>query len=830
MRPVPSNVEGSVSRGFVHLREGIESFLRFAKGRVWSEATARERLQALSVAVRRPALDAMRESERRYADQDAKRLYYLSMEFLMGRALGNNLTNLNLYDQSKAIISELGVDLEELEALEPDAALGNGGLGRLAACFLDSLATLDLPGFGYGINYEFGLFRQSFVNGFQHERPDHWLDEGGSPWLIERVDEAVSVPVYGSIAHKTDRGGAYTPAWVDYKVIIGVPHDMPIVGYGGQTVNVLRLFAARASDDFDIGIFNAGDYINAVQHKINTEAISKILYPSDAVQSGRELRLLQEYFLVACSVRDLLKRYLSTHDSFDHFADKVAIQMNDTHPALTVAELMRTFVDIYQLPWEQAWAVVVAACGYTNHTLLPEALERWPVDLMSRVLPRHTQIIQEINRRFLAEVERRFPGDIAMQNRVSIFADGDVHMAKLAMVGSHSVNGVAALHSELVKTTLAPDFNRLWPERFNNKTNGVTPRRWLLNANRPLASLITRAIGDGWIRNLDELKQLELFADDSSLLERLDAVKQRNKLVLTKLTKELTQLDVDPSSMFDVQVKRIHEYKRQLLNALHIIHRYWAIVEDGDTPLQPRTFFFAGKAAPGYFTAKLIIKLIHSIGEVVNADPRTRDLLRVVYLPDYRVTLAEAIIPAAELSEQISTAGKEASGTGNMKLALNGALTIGTLDGANIEIAEEVRDENIFIFGLKANEVADVLARGYVPELYMNDRKIRRVVDSIASGHFSRGDKDLFRPLVAKLTSARDEYVHLADLQPYLDAQEQVDIEYRDRSSWLRKSLLNIARMGKFSSDRTIREYARDIWHIKPAVIGNFAHFGVLEE
>jgi starch phosphorylase len=830
VRPAPTTTE-SVSRGFVHLREGIETFLRFARGKVWQEASMRERLHAISVAVRRPTLDAMRESERRYRDQDAKRLYYLSMEFLMGRALGNNLSNLGLYDQARSIVSELGANLEELESLEPDAALGNGGLGRLAACFLDSLASLDMPGFGYGINYEFGLFRQTFVNGFQHEKPDHWLDEGGSPWLIERVDECLRIPVYGSIAHASI-DGVYRPRWVDAKVIIGVPHDMPIVGYGGSTVNVLRLYTARSSDEFDIGIFNGGDYIAAVQHKINTEAISKILYPSDSVERGRELRLLQEYFLVACSVRDIVNRYLERHDSFDQFASKVAIQMNDTHPALTVAELMRIFIDEFDLPWEQAWATTVATCGYTNHTLLPEALERWPVEMFERVLPRHLQIIQEIDRRLVAEVERRFPGDIAMQHRVSIFEEGDrrnVRMANLAMAGSHSVNGVAALHSELVKTSLAPDFFRLWPERFNNKTNGVTPRRWLLHANRSLASLITRAIGDGWIRDLDELRRLELLAD-SAFLERLDAVKSRNKLALAQLTKELTGIVIDPESLFDVHVKRMHEYKRQLLNILHVIDRYWRIAEDGETPLVPRTFFFAGKAAPGYFAAKLIIKLIHAVADVVNADPRTRDWLRVVFLPDYRVSLAEAIIPAAELSEQISTAGKEASGTGNMKLALNGALTLGTLDGANIEIRDEVGPENIFIFGLKADEVTSLLAAGYRPESYLGaSREMRRVVDSIASGHFSRGDKDLFRPIVAKLLSVRDEYVHLADMGEYVETQRKVDEAYLDRGSWRKKSLLNIARMGKFSSDRTIVEYARDIWRIKPSVIGSFAH-AALEE
>ncbi|HJQ36605.1 MAG TPA: glycogen/starch/alpha-glucan phosphorylase [Thermoanaerobaculia bacterium] len=812
--------------GHVHLREGIENFLRFQRGRVWNEASRRDHLHALSSAVRRPALDAMRESERRYRAQDAKRLYYLSMEFLMGRALGNNLTNLGIYDQAKAVLTELGDDLEELQALEPDAALGNGGLGRLAACFLDSLATLDMPGFGYGINYEFGLFRQNFVNGYQHEKPDHWL-EGGSPWLIERRDEAVVIPVYGSLSHTTE-SGVYSPKWVDYKLIVGVPHDMPIVGYGGRTVNVLRLFSARSSDEFDIGIFNSGDYIRAVQDKITGESISKVLYPSDVVAAGKELRVLQEYFLVACSVRDLIKRYRETHDSFDDFAAKVAIQMNDTHPALTVAELMRTFVDEERMPWETAWALTVAACGYTNHTLLPEALERWSIELIARVLPRHLQIIHEINRRLLAEVERRFPGDAAMPQRVSIVGDGEVRMANLAMAGSHSINGVAALHSKLVTTTLAPDFHRLHPERFNNKTNGVTPRRWLLHSNRPLASLITKTIGDGWITDLDRLRELELFADDGALLERLDVVKRRNKVALARLTKELTGITVDPLSMFDVQVKRMHEYKRQLLNALHVVHRYWRIVEDGETPPQPRTVIFAGKAAPGYWMAKLIIKLIHSIAEVVNADPKTRDVLKVVFLPDYRVTLAEAIMPAAELSEQISTAGKEASGTGNMKLALNGALTIGTLDGANIEIRDEVGPENIFIFGLEAEDVTRLLADGYDPQRYLNEHRwMRRVVDSLGSGHFSRGDKDVFRPIIAKLLSTRDEYVHLADLPHYVERQQDVDAAYADRNAWLRKSLLNIARMGKFSSDRTIQEYAREVWGIRAAVVGNFAAAGI---
>ncbi len=539
---------------------------------------------------------------------------------------------------------------------------------------------------------------------------------------------------------------------------------------------------------------------------------------------------MQEFFLVACSLADLIRRFRSSNTDWNQLPEKVAIQLNDTHPAMAVPELMRILLDEAKLGWDQAWRLTQATLAYTNHTLLPEALEKWPVAWFELLLPRHLEIIYEINRRLLEVVRGRFPGEGTRVANVSLLEEGaqkKVRMANLAIVGSHSTNGVAAIHSLLLRSVTVKDLAELFPERFNNKTNGVTPRRWLLHANRPLASLITKAIGDGWIRDLDELRRLELFADDAGLLERLDAVKSRNKLALARLTRDLTGIVVDPDSMFDVQVKRMHEYKRQLLNILHVVDRYWRIVEDGVTPLAPRTFVFAGKAAPGYFMAKLIIKLIHSVGEVVNADPRTCDWLRVVFLPDYRVSLAEAIIPAAELSEQISTSGKEASGTGNMKLALNGALTIGTLDGANIEIRDEVGAENIFIFGLKADEVAALLAGDYHPEVYLANAAIRRVVDTIAAGHFSRGDKDIFRPIVAKLTSARDEYVHLADLEPYIETQGRVDEVYLDRGAWRRRSLLNIARMGKFSSDRTIAEYARDIWKIKPAVIGNFAHAGI---
>jgi glycogen phosphorylase len=821
LRPAPTTTHAAATRSFVHLREGIEAFLRYARGSVWSEASMREKLQALSVAVRRPALDAMRESERRYQEQDAKRLYYLSMEFLMGRALGNNLTNLGLYDDAKSILAELGSDLEEIAAQEPDAALGNGGLGRLAACFLDSLATMDMPGFGYGINYEFGLFRQTFVNGFQQERPDHWLDSGGSPWLIERSDDEIRVPVYGSIAH-TSVDGVYRPAWVDFKEIIGVPHDMPIVGYGGTTVNVLRLFTARSSDEFDIGIFNAGDYISAVQHKINTEAITKILYPSDSVDRGRELRLLQEYFLVACSVRDILRRYRQRHDSFDDFAERIAIQLNDTHPALTVAELMRTFIDELAMPWEQAWAIVVKTCGYTNHTLLPEALEKWPIELMERVLPRHLQIIGEINRRLLLEVERRFPGDIAVAQRVSIFEEGErrnVRMANLAMAGSHSINGVAALHSELVKTTLAPDFYKLWPERFNNKTNGVTPRRWLQQANPALSRLITEAIGAEWIADLSHLRKLTPLAQDASFRARFRAAKREAKTAFADWLKETSGVIVDPDSIFDSQIKRIHEYKRQLLNILHVVVLYNRLRQNPNYRMAPHTFFFAGKAAPAYHFAKLIIKLITRIAATVDEDPVARDRLKVLFLPEYNVSLAERLIPASDVSEQISTAGYEASGTGNMKFMMNGALTIGTRDGATIEMANEAGEENFFLFGLTAQQVQDSTG-WYNPQWhYANEAETRAALDLIFSNHFNRKEPGLFDPVRQALLDGGDHYRHLADLTDYGRAHRALDASYADPEAWSRKAIMNVGCSGWFSSDRTIKEYAQQIWNMKASPV-----------
>jgi starch phosphorylase len=676
-----------------------------------------------------------------------------------------------------------------------------------------------LPGFGYGINYEFGLFKQEIHDGRQIEKPDNWRIYH-TPWEVGRPQDAVVVPIYGRIEHSRDRAGNYNPMWLDWKVVIGVPHDMPVAGYGGQTVNYLRLFSARASHEFDMGIFNEGDYVHAVQQKVQTETISKVLYPSESVASGRELRLVQEYFLVACAVRDILRRYRRDHDTFDALPDKAAIQLNDTHPALTVAELMRMLIDENDLSWEKAWEITTAVCAYTNHTLLPEALERWPVYLMEYVLPRHLQIIYEINRRFLADVARRWPGDSGRIARMSLVDESDgkqVRMAHLAIVGSHSVNGVAEVHSELIKTDLVPDFHAFFPGKFNCKTNGVTPRRWLLSANPGLAALLTDALGDSWITDLDRLRALEPLAAKADFGERFRAVKLENKRRLTRFVKETVSELIDPDSLFDVHVKRIHEYKRQLLNVLHVVYEYLHLVEDKATPSPPRTYLFAGKAAPGYVAAKQIIKLIHDVARVINRDPRTKGLMKVVFVPDYRVTLAEIIIPAADLSEQISTAGTEASGTSNMKFAMNGALTIGTLDGANIEIREEVGAENIFIFGLTVAEVAKLRRPGaYHPEeICRRMPAIQRVLDAFRSGRFSPDEPGRHAWVADRLLANGERYFHLADLESYLRAHEQVSALYRDRPRWTEKVILNVARIGKFSSDRTIREYAEGIWNLK---------------
>jgi len=678
-----------------------------------------------------------------------------------------------------------------------------------------------MPAYGYGINYQFGLFKQDIENGFQKERADQWLSED-SPWLMKRA-EACVVPLYGRVEHTHDREANYNPMWVDWDIIVGVPYDVPVVGYGGTTVNYLRLYSARASDEFDMQIFNEGDYIRAVDRKIAMETVSKVLYPSDAFAAGKELRLVQEYFMVACALRDVVRKFVKDHPgcAMDQLSSHYAIQMNDTHPALVVAELMRLLVDEFALPWDAAWDVTKQCCGYTNHTLLPEALEKWPVSLIERVLPRHMQIICEINQRFLAVVAERFPSDNERLSRMSLIEEGEdrqVRMANLAIVGSHSVNGVAALHSELVKTKLVPDFNALWPEKFSNKTNGVTHRRWLACANPGLAALITEVAGPEWITNFSRVSALEALAAEASAQRAFLDVKRNNKIQLARMIHELEQITVDPASMFDVQVKRIHEYKRQLLNVMHIIHLYLKAVDEGISPAASRTFIFGGKAAPGYAMAKLIIKLIHNVAQLVNGDPRVNAQMKVVFMHDYRVSLAERIIPAADLSEQISTAGMEASGTGNMKFAMNGALTIGTLDGANVEIRDEVGSENIYIFGLTAEQVEEQRSTYDPWQPYQKSADLRSVVDALRDDRFCQESPGLFLPIYNALMPGGDYYFHLADFDSYIASQEQVSSDFLNSSEWAQCALLNVARTGKFSSDRTIREYAQEIWGVSGVV------------
>ncbi|MCX7701070.1 MAG: glycogen/starch/alpha-glucan phosphorylase [Gemmataceae bacterium] len=800
------------------LQDNVLYHVTYSLGETRDGLDAREAFRALALAVRDRLIAGMLQSESRYRQANAKRLCYLSMEYLIGRSLTNNLVNLGLLDEARSVLNRLGFDWNQIEEQETDAALGNGGLGRLAACYLDSMATQNSPAMGYGINYEFGLFRQEIRNGEQVEKPDCWRGYE-SPWLIERPQDAVLVPMYGRIEHALDRKGQYNPMWLDWRVVVGVPHDLPIVGYGGQTVNVLRLYSARASQEMDMSIFNLGDYLAAVEQKVRSETISKVLYPSEAVAAGRELRLQQEYFLVACAIRDVVRRFQRDHEDFAQFPNHVAIQLNDTHPALAVAELMRILVDEQDLSWDRAWEITEATFGYTNHTLLPEALERWPVWLLERVLPRHTQIIFEINRRFLEQVQQRWPGDVDRLRRMSLIEEGSekqVRMAHLAIVGSQKVNGVAAVHSRLVRTQLVPDFAELWPQKFLNVTNGVTPRRWLLAANPALAQLLTVRLGAAWLTDLSRLKGLESAVSDPDFRQSFQAVKRANKERLAALIFDRLGRHVDPASLFDVQVKRIHEYKRQLLNLLHIIHDYLRIVDDRVLRGPPRTYIFAGKAAPGYVAAKQIIRLIHDVAQVVNADLRVRDHLRVVFLPDYSVTLAERIIPAADLSEQISTAGTEASGTGNMKFAMNGAMTIGTLDGANIEIREEVGPENIFIFGLTVEQVQSLRGH-YRPEDYCRQSEsVRRVVQALREGRFAGGMPSRHDWVVQKLLAPGEKYLHLADLDSYLAAHDAAGDLFLDSESWTTKAILNVARIGKFSSDRSVREYAELIWRMKP--------------
>ncbi len=801
------------------LHEGIERHVRYTLVRPREQLTPAELLVPVSLAVRDLFVDRMLTTGDRYRRADAKHLYYLSMEFLMGRLLGDTLCNMRLNEVLDRVLADYGVRLEAVLESEPDAGLGNGGLGRLAACFLESLATLDMPGFGYGIDYEYGMFRQEISHGFQREKPDRWKSNG-TPLLIQRPEEAIVIPLYGRVEEARERGGA-RQSWLDYQVVIGVPSDMPVVGYNGHTVNYLRLFQARSSEEFDIDIFNRGDYIRAVEQKIASENISRVLYPSDSAMAGKELRLVQEYFLVACAVRDIARSFLAGHNDFTAFPEKVAIQMNDTHPALAVAEVMRVLVDENNLPWEQAWEIAQKTLAYTNHTLLPEALERWSVSLMERVLPRHMQIIYALNYNFLRTLSAYSWVDGEKVRRMSVIEEGhdkNVRMAHLAIVASHAVNGVSALHSNLIRTSLVPEFAQLWPAKFSNKTNGVAPRRWLLKANPNLSRLLCESIGEGWITDMTELRKLEPLSADEGFQARFAEVKLQNKVKLARIIRDETGVSTDPHSMFDVQIKRIHEYKRQLLNVLRVIHDYLRIVDEGVAPpLTPRTVLFAGKAAPGYWAAKQIIKLIHSVAAVVNKDTRANQFLRIAFLPDYRVSLAESIIPAADLSQQISTAGMEASGTGNMKLMMNGAVTVATWDGANIEIAEEAGEDNIYIFGLRAEQIEQMQRNGLYRsrEYYESDSRIKRVMDCFLNDRFSASEPGLFRWIFDELINRGDRFFHLADLPQYIEINEEIDADFKNTQKWRSMAVLNTARSHKFSSDRTIQEYSSEIWKLQ---------------
>lgn len=784
-------------------------------------ATSRDYYLSLAHVVRDHLVGRWIRTQQYYYEKDPKRVYYLSLEFYMGRTLTNTMVNLGLQNAVDEALYQLGLDIEELEEIEDDAGLGNGGLGRLAACFLDSMASLGLAAYGYGLRYDYGIFTQSISEGWQIEEPDDWL-KFGNPWEKARPEYTIPVQFYGRVEQ-----GENGVRWIDTQTVLAMPYDSPIPGYANNCVNTLRLWSAKAPASFNLQFFNSGDYVQAVCDRNLAENISKVLYPNDNFFEGKELRLKQEYFLVAATLQDVVRRFKaskfgsreSVRNNFEIFHEKVAIQLNDTHPSLAIAELMRLLLDVERLQWDQAWSVVTKTCAYTNHTVLPEALERWPVHLFERLLPRHLQIIYEINAKFLQEVSKKWPGDNDRLRRMSLVEeDGEkkINMAHLSIVGSHAVNGVAAIHSEIIKATTFHDFYEMWPNKFQNKTNGITPRRWMLLCNPCLADAVVEKIGDTWITQLEDLRKLEKFVGDKSFLLALMRVKQENKMKLAQFIEKEYKVAVDPTSMFDMQVKRIHEYKRQLLNILHVITLYNRLKKNPHMPFVSRTVMIGGKAAPGYHTAKLIIKLFNNVARTVNNDPIIGKRLKCVFLANYRVTLAEKIIPAADLSEQISTAGTEASGTGNMKFMLNGALTIGTLDGANVEMREEAGDDNIFIFGMTVAEVEALAKKGYNPrEYYEKNAELKQCIDEIASGFFSPEDPHLFRDIANSLLND-DRYMLLADYESYIAAQEKVSATYANQDVWMRKSLLNIAASGKFSSDRTIAQYAREIWGVEP--------------
>jgi len=800
-------------------KKSVVNLLVYSLGKDHITSTHRDWFHTAAAAVRARLIERWMETMRSYYAADAKRVYYLSLEFLTGRLFVNSLLNLEFYDACRDALAELDLDIDRIKELENDAALGNGGLGRLAACFLDSLATLNLPGYGYGIRYEYGMFTQRIEHGWQVEHPDNWL-RYGNPWEFPRPEVLFPVKFGGRVVEYKDEHGHLRHHWVDTEDVMAMAFDTPVPGFGTDTVNNMRLWSAKASRDFNLRYFNEGNYIKAVEEKNESENLSKVLYPDDTTQMGRELRLKQQYFFVCASLQDVLRRFMKYHPNLDDLPNEVAIQLNDTHPSIAIPELMRMLVDIHRLDWDRAWTITRSTFSYTNHTLMPEALETWPVELFAEILPRHLQIVYEINQRFLSDVRHRFPGDAELVRRVSLIdeqAGRRVRMANLATVGSHAVNGVSRIHTDLMKETIFADFDRVFPGRIINITNGITPRRWLHQANPGLSQLISSRIGAGWLRDLGCLARLRPLADDAGFRAAFRAVKRENKLRLAEGIEARTRTKVDPEALFDVQTKRIHEYKRQLLNVLHAVTRYNRIRHGQTEGMVPRVIIIGGKAAPGYQAAKLIIRLIHGVADVVNHDPAVGDLLKVVFLPNYNVSNAEKIIPAADLSEQISTAGTEASGTGNMKFALNGALTIGTLDGANIEMREEVGGDNFFLFGLTADGVAEIRQEGYDPWHYYNtDEELRRALDMIAQGFFSPDDPHRFRPLFDRLTGGGDPFLLLADYGSYIECQDRVDALFRDQEEWSRRAILNVAGMGKFSSDRSILEYAERIWNVKP--------------
>ncbi|MFA7269010.1 MAG: glycogen/starch/alpha-glucan phosphorylase [Sterolibacterium sp.] len=804
------------------LGKSLASHLIFTVGKDSVTATERDWFYATAFMTRDRLIERWMDTMRSYYNCDAKRVYYLSMEFLMGRTLSNSLHNLGFEAECQQALKTLGIDLHQIREVEQDAALGNGGLGRLAACFLDSMATLGLPGYGYGIRYEYGMFSQRIEDGRQVEHPDNWL-RYGNPWEFARPEVLYQVKFNGHVVQFSDEHGALRHHWVDTEDVMAMAYDTPIPGYATNTVNNMRLWAAKASRDFELKYFNEGNYIKAVEDKNESENLSKVLYPDDSTAMGRELRLRQQYFFVCASLQDILYRFCKSHEGFEELPDKVAIQLNDTHPAIAIPELMRILVDSHHLEWGKAWDITTRTFSYTNHTLMSEALETWPVSQFEKLLPRHLQIIYEINHHFMKDVMHHFPGDSELLRRMSIIDESGgrkIRMARLAIVGSHQVNGVARIHTELMKQTIFADFHRYAPNKIINMTNGITPRRWLNQANPLLSALISSRIGNGWIKDLKQLKALIPLAEDAKFRKEFAAVKRANKERLADLLMQRLNLAVDVDSLFDVQIKRIHEYKRQLLNLLHVVTLYNRICNNRADDNVPRTVIIAGKSAPGYAMAKLIIKLINDVADIVNNDMRVQGLLKVVFLPNYGVSLAEDIIPAADLSEQISTAGTEASGTGNMKLALNGALTIGTLDGANIEIGNEVGEDNIFIFGLTADQIVQRRASGYHPmDYYRSNDELREVLDMIATGYFSQEEPDRFKPIVDNLLVHGDHYLLLADYASYIACQNKVKAAYSDQDEWSRKAILNVANMGEFSSDRTILQYAEKIWHAKPVPV-----------